>query len=80
MPSCSPCASCQHLRQLLENPDPQWFRAHGWSPARVAEAVGVHRSTVSRWFADGSTIPAAAKYDIARLAIQIACEGGRHEY
>ena len=74
----SPCSTCPNLALLLQSPDPAWFKAHGWSPARVAESIGVHRSTVGRWFADGGTIPASARYDLGRLVIEIACGGGRH--
>jgi len=49
-----PCESCQHLRDLLGNPRRKWFRDNGWSDSRVAEAIGVNKSTISRWFSTGS--------------------------
>lgn len=76
--SGSPCASCPRLRQLLENPTREWFRAHGWSDGRVADALKRNRSTVYRWFESGN-IPAEGRYDLARLALDIVHRGGRHD-
>lgn len=75
--SSSPCASCEHLKALLQSPSLRWFESHGWHQARIARAMGVSRSCVSRWFT-GGTIPDQARADLGRLVIQIVCEGGRH--
>ena len=70
------CSDCPHLRELLENPSPEWFAAAGWSPARIADALKRNRSTVHRWFTSGH-VPAEGRYDLARLALSIIHGGGR---
>lgn len=73
-----PCESCPRLRELLACPSREWFASNGWSPSRIASAIGVNRSTVSRWLSSGS-IPLSGQYDLSRLALDIVVHGGRHE-
>ncbi|NCC05335.1 MAG: hypothetical protein EOM37_15165 [Proteobacteria bacterium] len=76
--SGSPCAGCPHLKTLLMNPDPVVLLAHGLPPVRLAELLGVHRSTTCRWFRDGR-IPESARYNVGRELLAVIHGGGRHD-
>jgi len=78
MSDSSPCAECPQLKTLLMNPDPEVLLAHGLNPVRLAELLGVHRSTTCRWYKDGR-IPESARYDAARELLAVIHGGGRHE-
>jgi DNA-binding transcriptional regulator YiaG len=73
----SPCSTCPRLRQLLENPTPKALLAHGLSPSRLAELLGVSRSTTCRWYKSGR-IPDSARYDVARELLAVVQRGGHH--
>ena len=75
--SGSPCASCPKLPQLLAQPSTDVLLAHGLTPARLAELLGVSRSTTSRWYKAGR-IPESARYDVARELLAVVHGGGRH--
>lgn len=72
------CAECPHLAALVQNPSPAWLMAHGWTAGKLAQALGVSRSSTSRWLKSGR-IPASAKYDVGRLVLGVVHgEGGCH--
>ena len=76
MSDSHPCESCPHLGTMLATPSREWFASNGWSPARIASAIGVNRSTVTRWLASGN-VPLSGRYDLSRLALDIVVHGGR---
>lgn len=76
--SSSPCASCERLKESLQNPSPSVLLAHGLTAARLAALLHVSRSTVHRWYQAGR-IPESARYDVARELLDIICRGGRHD-
>lgn len=78
MSDSHPCATCEHLPELLANPTREWFNRHGWSDSRIADALKRNRSTIYRWLSTGN-IPAEGRYDLARLALSIIHGGASHE-
>lgn len=79
MSSNHPCESCPRLSDFLANPTREKFALNGWSTSRIAEAIGVNKSTVSRWFSTGN-IPLHGRYDLSRLMLDIVIHGGDDRY
>jgi transcriptional regulator with XRE-family HTH domain len=54
-------AWARYLRHIAARP--------GWSLDRIADEIGVHRSTVFRWLSDdGSSVKVGSVLDVARIA------------
>jgi len=73
------CAECPHLAALIQNPSPTWLMAHGWTAGKLAQTLGVHRSTAARWLKNGC-FPPLVRYDVGRIIVHEIVHGGeRHE-
>lgn len=60
----------KHLGAMLTSPIQEWFSSNGRrSPVRIASAIGVNISAVSRWLATENA-PLSGQYDLSRLALQ----------